>query len=200
MNIDGIILAAGASTRFGQTKQLLTWIGNDGVARPLVTHITEIALQSSLRRVYLVIGHDRERIQTAIGPITNNQRLHIVKNEDFIHGQSTSVHAGLAALMSDADAAMFLLCDQPKISPALIDKLIAQYESDNPLICLPMAGDRRGNPVIFSKQLFPELLRIEGDTGGRPLINKYWDQASKLAQESADVFMDIDTAEDLLHR
>jgi len=53
--------------------------------------------------------------------------------------------------------------------------------------------------VIFSKQLFPELTQISGDTGGRVLINKYLDQASKLALESAEVFMDIDTADDLLH-
>ena len=66
VNVDGIILAAGASTRFGETKQLLSWTGPDSRTRPLVEHVTRIALQSRLRNVHLVIGHDSERIRSAI--------------------------------------------------------------------------------------------------------------------------------------
>jgi Uncharacterized MobA-related protein len=197
VNVDGIILAAGASTRFGRTKQLESWTGPDGVGRPLVRHTTEIALQSNLRRIYLVIGHDREKIKTAIGQITNDERLRIIDNDNFVDGQSTSVRSGLAALSPDTDAAMFLLCDQPRITAELINELIDLYERDTPLVCAPVADDRRGNPVIFSRQLFTELNQIKGDTGGRQLINKYWHQASKLELESADVFMDIDTIDDL---
>jgi molybdenum cofactor cytidylyltransferase len=197
VNVDGIILAAGTSTRFGRTKQLLNWVGTDGVTRPLIRHVIEIALQSNLRRIYVVIGNDKENVETAVGQIVDNDRLHLIENKDFAAGQSTSVIAGLAALETDARAAMFLLCDQPKISPRLINDLIDLHEREIPLICAPVANQRRGNPVIFTRDLFPELSLINGDTGGRALISKYWDQASKLRLESDDVFMDIDTIDDL---
>jgi molybdenum cofactor cytidylyltransferase len=197
VNVDGIILAAGTSTRFGATKQLMHWTGNDGITRPLVRHISDIALQSNLRYVYLIIGHDSEGIRTAIASITSDQRLRIVDNKNFRNGQSTSVHAGIAALSSETDAAMFILCDQPKISPALINDLIGLYEQESPLVCAPVANGRRGNPVIFSKQLFSELSQITGDKGGRSLIRKYWDRASKVELKSDDVFMDIDSINDL---
>jgi len=103
----------------------------------------------------------------------------------------------VAVLETDAHAAMFLLCDQPKISLQLINDLIGLYERETPLICAPVANQRRGNPVIFSRKLFPDLSLINGDTGGRALITKYWDQASKLGVESDHVFMDIDTLDDL---
>ena len=131
--------------------------------------------------------------------MNDRPRFHIVENPNYDQGQSTSVRAGLAALRPDADAAMILLCDQPYVSSDLINGLIDLFEREKALISLPTCGSIRGNPVIFSKKLFDELNQITGDKGGRGLINKYWNNASKLEVASVDIFKDIDTIEDIPH-
>jgi len=197
VNIDGIILAAGTSSRFGAVKQLLRWRGNDGKLRPLIQHICEIALSSNLRNVHVVLGYELDRVKMALSSLESDPRLFIVENQNFKDGQSTSIKCGLSSLDEEADAAMFLLCDQPYVSTSLISRLIGLYEREHPLICLPASGNVRGNPVTFAKLLFPELQQITGDTGGRELIKKYPDQISKLELDSPDVFKDIDTMKDL---
>ena len=148
--------------------------------------------ESANRRAFLEQLENRNMLNAA--PIAQ-------QDDYYMHPAISSVVtlsvAAPGILANDTDAAMFLLCDQPKISPELINGLIDLYERALPLICAPAVGQIRGNPVIFSKRLFPELMQIEGDTGGRTLIKKHWDQASKLDLASADVFMDIDTIGDL---
>jgi molybdenum cofactor cytidylyltransferase len=157
----GVILAGGTSSRLGQPKQLLP-LGD----RPVLAHTVGNALRAALDGVTVVLGHEAAAIQAQIdfGP------ARVVVNDRYRAGQSTSLIAGLGALPPEADAALFILGDQPLIGPAVLNALIAAYRQTAALIVMPTYHDRRGNPVLFRRSLFPALARITGDQGARGVI------------------------------
>lgn len=164
MFVSGVILAAGRSARLGRPKQLLPLAG-----RPLLAHVVAHALASTLDETILVLGHEASRIAAAIGEA--GQRT--VVNPAYAAGQSTSVRAGLAALAPEASAALFLLGDQPAVTPDIVDTLLAAYRTDPAPIVVPSYGGQRGNPVLFDRQLFPELEQVTGDEGARAVVRAH---------------------------
>jgi len=192
MPIDAIILAAGLSKRFGQPKQLINWRG-----KPLILHVAETALASRLRNVIVVLGHAAAHVRQALKPVAETPRLKIVLNPEYEEGQASSIRRGLRALDKGAEAAMFLTCDQPLLTPLLIDALIESFAKHRPLICYPAHSLMRGSPTIFAAELFPELMKLTGDVGGRVLIEKYRARVHEHKIASAMPLADIDTEEDL---
>jgi molybdenum cofactor cytidylyltransferase len=120
--VAAIILAAGASERFGQPKMLLDWRG-----KPLIAHVAEVVLASPARPVVIVLGAHAEEIRRALG----ERSVQIVVNPNWREGMSASVRAGLAALPSDVAATLFVLGDQPNITPELLVRLIARFQETN---------------------------------------------------------------------
>lgn len=157
----GIILAAGASRRLGQPKQLLMLAG-----RPLLQHVIDSAGQSTLDDIVVVLGAQAEQICAALQP----GRARIVLNERAADGQSTSIHRGIAALDQDITAVLIMLGDQFGLLPTLIDQLVAAYQASQPAIVAPRFTDGPGNPVLFDRAVWPDLLAIQGDTGARELL------------------------------
>jgi len=192
MVIDGILLAAGLSRRFGRPKQLVPWRG-----KPLVVHMAETALASRLRHVVVVLGHAAHDVRRALLPLLRDPRLRVVFNADYEEGQASSIRRGLRALEPGAEAAMFLTCDQPLLTAPLLDALIEAFAAHRPLICYPVHGGVRGSPVIFAAELFPELMALSGDVGGRVLIEKYRARVHEQAIPSAKPLADVDTPADL---
>src|SRR5205807_4965072 len=97
-----------------------------------------------------------------------------VHNPDFAQGLGTSVRAGIAAVPADADGAVVCLGDMPQVDAALIDRLIAAFDPQKgALAVMPTIDGRRGNPVLWSRRFFPDLMAIEGDVGARNLISRY---------------------------
>lgn len=182
--ITGILLAAGRSTRMGQPKVLLPW-GNV----QLVRHMAQIALCSTLDDLIVVTGHRAAHVQAALDglPIT------FVHNPAFLDGQSTSVRAGIAALGAEVQAALLLLADQPLLQPSTIDMLITAYREHRSLIVAPQFGEQRGNPVLFDRALFPELLALEGDQGARPVLQAHRQQVQLVNVADEGVVLDLDT-------
>ncbi len=192
MNIDGIILAAGLSKRFGRPKQLLSWQG-----QPLIGYVAGVALSSILKRIVVVTGHVADQVREALLPYSGSRRLKIVLNAEFEEGQSTSIRRGIAALDPDADAAMFISCDQPLITPDYLNGLIKAFVEKRPLICYPVYKSERSNPCIFSSQLFTELKQLSGDIGGRVLIERYRSRVLEHAVPTARAVADIDRQQDV---
>jgi molybdenum cofactor cytidylyltransferase len=159
--VSGIILAAGGSARLGRPKQLLDLDG-----QPLLTHVIRNAVASSLDEVVLVLGHDAAHIANAVGDW--GQRT--VVNRDYAAGQSTSLHTGLAAIDPRSDAALFLLGDQPLAGPDVIDAITARFLETGGPIVVPVYDSHPGNPVLISRELFPELARVSGDEGARSVV------------------------------
>lgn len=188
--VSGVILAAGPSSRFGaqRPKQLAEIAG-----QTLVRRTVGRALESSLVEVIVVVGHAAEAVRLELRGLA----VSVVENPDFAAGQSGSVKVGLAAVDSRSKAAMFVPIDQPGLTAALIDRLIATYASAAGAIVLPSYGGRRGAPVIVDRSLFAELALISGDEGGRQIFEHYSDRIVELPLSSEESLVDVDREEDL---
>jgi molybdenum cofactor cytidylyltransferase len=138
---------------------------------PLIRHTLQRVLASSLDEVILVVGHEADEVRDTVADLP----VKCVFNPDAAAGQSTSVRAGLAALSSDVEAAVFILGDQPGIDPAVIDALVAAWRTSGAAVAAPRYQDRMGNPVLFDRRVFPELAALEGDTGARPVVRAHHD-------------------------
>jgi 4-nitrophenyl phosphatase len=192
--IGAVILAAGASTRFGQPKQLLDW---NGV--PLLAHVTDVAVTAGLGPVIVVLGCQAGPVHAALDAAAEGQplvSLQRVMNWRWEKGMSTSVQAGLAALSPETEAAIFLHCDQPLITPGLLQALVARFEETNAPIIYPTHAGQRGTPVLFSRRLFAELAAVTGDEGGRRLISRYAKDVATVNVTDPHVLADIDTPDD----
>jgi molybdenum cofactor cytidylyltransferase len=189
-NVVAIILAAGRSTRMGGPNKLLAEL--DG--KKLVRIATEQALASKATDVVVVTGHQAELVEQALAGL----KVRFVRNPDFAGGLASSVKAGIAAVPPNADGAVICLGDMPLIDANLIDRLIESFAPDRGnLIVVPVADGRRGNPVLWSRRFFNELMTLDGDIGARHLIARHAEAVAEVAVEGNGAFLDIDTPQAL---
>lgn len=182
----GILLAAGRSARFGSTKQLARW--ND---EPLVRRIAREAMASTLAGLVVVLGHDADDVARAIADLDVRATL----NEDYAAGQSTSIRRGLDALPPEAAAAMFITCDQPLLTAAVIDRLLEAFREGGADAVVPAVAGSRRSPAIFARALFADLRALEGDTGGRGVLSEHAAAVREVAFADGAPFEDVDTTD-----
>lgn len=186
--ISGIVLAAGESKRMGQDKLFLDFRG-----KPVLAWVLEAALASGLGEVICVV-RELERVEKKI-PL-RSRKLRWVVNEEASKGQSTSIIAGLKAISPQSDGALFIVGDQPLIKKELIDGLVALFARTGAAVAAPTYQGETRNPVLFHRELFPELLKLTGDRGGKNLIEKHKDRAAFLEWHEESPFLDLDVCED----
>jgi molybdenum cofactor cytidylyltransferase len=189
-NVAVIVLAAGRSTRMGGPNKLLAELEG----KKLVRIATEQALASKASDVIVVTGHQADLVEQALAGLD----VKFVRNQEFAAGLASSVKAGIAAVAADADGAVICLGDMPLIDAGLIDRLIDDFAADRGhLIVVPVAGGRRGNPVLWSRRFFQELMTLDGDVGARHLIARHSEAVAEVAVEGEAAFLDIDTPQAL---
>jgi molybdenum cofactor cytidylyltransferase len=189
-HVAAIILAAGRSTRMGGPNKLLAELQG----KKLVRIATEQALASKASEVIVVTGHQAELVEQALQGL----KVKFVRNSDFAGGLASSVKAGISAVATGADGAVICLGDMPLIDAHLIDRLIDAFAPDRGnLIVVPTADGRRGNPVLWSRRFFNELMTLEGDIGARHLIAKHGEAVAEVRVEGDGAFLDIDTPQAL---
>ncbi len=187
--IAAIVLAAGLSFRMGGNK-LLAEIGG----KRMVRHPVEAALASDAGPVIVVTGNAGAEVRRALAPLAPR----FADNPDFARGLSTSLKQGLRALPDDCDGAIILLGDMPGVTAALVDKLIAAFDpGEDRAICVATRGGRRGNPVLWARRFFPEMLAIAGDVGARALIAEYDELVCEIEASDDAPLTDIDTPDAL---
>jgi molybdenum cofactor cytidylyltransferase len=119
-------------------------------------------------------------------------------NADFAEGLASSVKAGIASVPDNADGAVICLGDMPLIDARLIGRLIEAFAPDSGnLIVVPVSDGRRGNPVLWSRRFFSELMTLDGDIGARHLIAKHSEAVAEVPVEGHGAFLDIDTPQAL---
>jgi molybdenum cofactor cytidylyltransferase len=184
-SIAGVILAAGASSRMGQPKVLLEWQGET-----LIHRAAHTALAAGLNPVIIVTGAIHSQIEHTLSDLP----VQLVYNPNWQSGQSTSVRAGVNALPNNTRAVVFLLGDQPFVTPDLIQKLIETYQKTEPEILAPYVNQKRINPVIFDRSVFLHLLELQGDAGARSLFSQF--PPAAMPWDDERVAFDIDTPDD----
>ncbi len=184
--VGAIVLAAGASTRFGQPKQLLDWHG-----LPLVAHVADQALAAGLDPVVVVVGCWAEEVRAALA----GRPVRLATNWRWEEGLSTSVQTGLGALPPETGAVVFLSCDQPLVSANLLRELVARFrETGAPIVCAAHGG-RWMTPALFARPLFREFFEVTGDQGGRVLMARYADRVVPVEVADPLLLTDVDTPE-----
>jgi molybdenum cofactor cytidylyltransferase len=187
----GIILAGGSSRRFGRPKQLLKLKG-----KYLLEYVLDAALESQLNHVVLVLGHDYQNILQALDTRTTHERLQVVINHRYLEGQSRSLQAGLLKIRQAFSSVMFLLGDQPMLDSNTIDHMLASFRHSGKDICVPVCKGKMGNPTIFNRALYDQLMAIEGDIGARDIIRTNPERVFKLELDDPLCFFDIDSQKD----
>jgi len=188
----GIILAAGMSKRFQKPKQIIKFKG-----KFLLEHVLEAATKSDLDKIYLVLGHHKNEILETLSGLSNFSTLTVVFNQEYEKGLGSSLKSGIEAIDEALPSVMFLLGDQPMVDSSLINTLLRNYWSSEMEILVPICGDKRGNPTIFSKVFYDRLKAIEGDIGAREIIRQHHAQVQFVAIENPLYFYDIDSVSDL---
>jgi len=187
----GIILAAGASTRFGEPKQLLRLKD-----KCLLEWVLDAALKSELNRIVLVLGYAHQKILQALGEKSQHSKLLVVINPQYEKGQSLSLHKGLSKVKDDYPAVMFLLGDQPMLNATTINVLLQRFWADEKDICVPIYQGKRKTPAIFRRRFYTQLMDIKGDMGARQLIDDNPDRVLAVEMENPICFFDVDTQQD----
>jgi molybdenum cofactor cytidylyltransferase len=189
-NIAAIVLAAGRSTRMGAANKLLADVGG----RPMVRRVVEAALASAAEPVLVVTGHQESEVRAALAGL----EVTFVRNLDYTKGLSSSLKAGIGAVPEAAGGAGVLLGDMPQITAAHLGRLIAAFAEDGGnSIIVPTHAGKRGNPVLWPRAYFAEMLQLEGDAGARRLLAAHASRVREVDVGTDAIFADVDTPEAL---
>ena len=157
--IAAVVLAAGRSRRMAPHNKLLI---ADKTGKPMIARVVDNVLSSNARPVLVVLGHMAEQVEHALG----GRPVRYVHAADYAEGLSASLKAGIAAVPAECSAALVCLGDMPLVTGRMIDRLLSAYDPDEGrLIVLPAFHGKQGNPMLWDRRFFPEILQISGDFG-----------------------------------
>ena len=183
-----VVLAAGSSSRLGSPKQLLAVGGQN-----LVQHAVSVALSSRIGPVLVVTGANRKAVEETL----EDMDVQLAYNPDWQEGMGASIRWGTQValgLYPETEGLLFMVCDQPFIHAEVLRALLEwQRETGKPIVTSSYEGVR-GTPALYHASLFDELKSLQGDTGARPLLQRYATAIESVPFEQGRT--DIDTRAD----
>jgi molybdenum cofactor cytidylyltransferase len=189
--IAAVVLAAGRSRRMAPHNKLLI---TDKAGKPMIARVVDNVLSSNARPVLVVLGHQADQVEQALG----GRPVRYTHAPDYAEGLSASLKAGIAAVPPECAAAIVCLGDMPLVTGRMIDRLLAAYDPDEGrLIVLPTFRGKQGNPMLWDRRFFPEILGISGDSGARFLVGKHMEVVAEVEMADDAVLRDFDTTESL---
>ncbi len=189
--IAAVILGAGRSRRMAPHNKLLV---SDKSGKAMIARVVDNVLSSNARPVLVVTGHQAEQIEHALG----GRPVRYVHAADYAEGLSASLKAGIAAVAPDCAAAMVCLGDMPLVTGRMMDRLLSMYDpAEGRLIVLPTFRGKQGNPMLWDRRFFPEILQISGNSGARFLLGKHTEFVCEVEMADDAVLRDFDTTESL---
>jgi molybdenum cofactor cytidylyltransferase len=191
--ISAILLGAGESKRMGVNKLQLPWR-----QKTVLEHCLDSLLRSNIQEVVIVLSDQTKEMRDRLkgGSLLKNKRIKVEMNRDYKKGMSTSVRRGLKTIDPRSDGILIALGDQPFLNPRTINALIRAFDQRRGDIIVPSFRGVKGHPVIFHRKYEKELLKLRGDTGGKPILLKYSKQIKTIPVRSEGVIKDIDTREE----
>lgn len=182
--VSAVILAAGRSTRMGRPKLALEVGG-----APMLRRVAQAALASRCGEVVVVLGADAD----AYRPLVADLSARVVLNPDYRHGLASSLRAGLTAVAPHAAGVVVLLADQPFVTAAVIDEVVARGLAAG--VAATRSRGAVGPPAYFSRALFAELAALEGDRGARAVVAAHPEAVIVPVPDA--VGADVDSPDDL---
>jgi molybdenum cofactor cytidylyltransferase len=180
-----LLLAAGASSRMGQPKQLLPYHG-----RTLLRHAAETAVATGCAPIVLVTGAVHEALVAEVVGLP----IRAIRNAAWESGMASSIHTGLSAIAeSQPSAILIMLCDQPLVTPELLRQLIIQQQQTQAPIVAAAYGDTLGVPAIFDQSMLTALRELHGQAGANRLINSLGATVGRVIFPAG--LLDVDTPE-----
>lgn len=190
-SIAAVVLGAGRSRRMAPHNKLLI---ADKTGKPMIARVVDNVLSSGARPVLVVLGHMAEEVEQALA----GRPVRFVHAPDYAEGLSASLKAGIAAVPPDCAAAVVCLGDMPLVTGRMIDRLLAAYDpTEGRKIVLPTFRGKQGNPMLWDRSFFPEILEITGDSGARFLVGKHLETVAEIEMADDAVLRDFDTTESL---
>ena len=166
----------------------------DQAGKPMIVRVVDNVLSSNARPILVVTGHQAEAIENALG----GRPVRYVHATDYAQGLAESLKAGIAAVPPECAGAIVCLGDMPLVTGRMIDRLLSMYDPDEGRsIVLPTFRGKQGNPMIWDRRFFAEILAITGDSGARFLVGKHAEQVSEVEMADDAVLRDFDTTESL---
>ncbi|HSM45675.1 MAG TPA: nucleotidyltransferase family protein [Acidimicrobiia bacterium] len=190
MSTAAVVLAAGGSRRLGRTKQLEPWGESN-----LLGHVIERTLQFPVDEVWVVVGHDAERILDT----TDLGDAYVIENFEWEEGIASSLRVGLDAItrLSRCDQALVVIGDQPDVPVATVTELLRSHARAGKPVTIPKYRYSWGNPVVVDRSLWARLMSLEGDEGAKRLwqahpewVNEVW--FPEAAPRDVDTEDDVD--------
>jgi molybdenum cofactor cytidylyltransferase len=189
--VAALVLAAGRSRRMAPLNKLMV---ADKSGHAMIARVVDNALASRARPVLVVTGHERERVEEALA----GRPVLMTHAESYSEGLSASLKAGIAALPPDVEGALVMLGDMPLVSPAMLDRIVAAFDpEEGRAIIQPTFRGKQGNPVLWGREFFEEILSITGDVGARHLTGHHGDRLFNVEMADDGVLRDFDTVETL---
>lgn len=184
-----IILAAGASTRLGQPKQLVEFEGE-----ALVRRSVRVALEAGAERVLVALGAEAERCRRALEGLA----VETLMVEAWQDGMGATLAGAVRHLVASATPAALavLLCDQYRVGPEHLQALVSVLEAGRKSIVAARDGAWLGPPALFRPRWYPALAKLEGERGARSLMARHPEHVEEV--ELAGIAEDLDVPEDLL--
>jgi molybdenum cofactor cytidylyltransferase len=189
--VAAIVLAAGRSTRMGQTKQLLPW-----AETTLLGEVVNRLRAAPISDIVVVTGAEREAVEGSLAEVQQaDARLRCVFNPDFAAGEmARSLQAGLRALPANRQAALVALADQPRVESAITEAVLQRWRETQAPVVAPVHGGRRGHPLLFDRSLWPALLKLPLHANPRAVVEQA--AVEKVEVDTDSIFFDVDTPED----
>ena len=185
MKVGGVLMASGAGRRFGGNKLLCPVEGVPMVERAFAAAPAELFTRACVVSCY-----------PEILDLAGERGYLPVSNPYAAQGQSASIRLGLSRL-TDLDGVMFCVCDQPWLRRASVERLLEQFLARPDRICALSWQGTRGSPVIFPAHVFPDLLRLTEDQGGRKVIQANVHRLHLVEAHGPEELLDLDTPSDL---
>ena len=186
--ISAIILAAGESKRMGQPKMLMPWGDSTVLGQVIVTF-----QQAGVEDILVITGGTREDVEQII----KQKRVRSVFNERFASDEMlSSLQLGLAAQLSQAQATLIGLGDQPQVQAGTVRLICERFKDQRSKLIVPSFQKRRGHPWLVERALWCKLLNLQFPESPRDFLNQHAKEIDYVEVDTRSILADLDTQQD----
>ena len=190
-----VLVAAGASERFSSGNKLLHKLNG----KELILHSADALLASEVEQLVIVTQPHDEKMIELLQQRFSQCAVTLLANPAHKSGMASSIRVGIHHCQQSANT-IVALADMPHVQPPTLNALIRSAQTSEHLIFCPHSVKGRGNPILFKAALYPALMALEGDFGGKPLLKQFSDQIELVAVNDAGIYKDYDTLKDFEHQ